>query len=192
MYQHRSLRLAAALVALIASACGGGAPLTYSAPVGLSLKAAANDVDAGTITIAKNINTESGNPYGAFIADAQAALGGADPARLEVSGLTVELATSSGTTSLGEVFDGEVAIAFELNSGTVLPVGTRTFVAADAAGPLAFAVAFDASETADADFADLLGGGFKTVLTGPAATGFDGGGADADLELTLTFAAFEE
>jgi hypothetical protein len=37
----------------------------------------------------------------------------------------------------------------------------------------------------------LLGGSFKVVIRGPAAATFEAAGADADLQLTLTFAAYE-
>jgi len=42
-----------------------------------------------------------------------------------------------------------------------------------------------------ADFDALVGGGFKVVLTSPAASGFGILGATAKLEATLTFVAFE-
>ncbi len=51
-------------------------------------------------------------------------------------------------------------------------------------------VAFDSATMTAADYADLVGGAFKVVLTGPAATGFATKGATADMEATLTFVAY--
>jgi hypothetical protein len=41
------------------------------------------------------------------------------------------------------------------------------------------------------DYAKLISGSFKVLIRGPSSTGFETKGADADLQVTLTFAAFE-
>jgi len=76
-------RLAFAALAVLA-ACGDD-PVSFSAPVGIELKAKSDDVMNGVITEDKGITTESGNPYGAFINDATARLGRA-PGRVEIDG----------------------------------------------------------------------------------------------------------
>src|SRR5512137_2237112 len=43
--------------------------------VGISLGAQASDVNAGVVTVSKNINTESGNPYAEYVRAAHQALG---------------------------------------------------------------------------------------------------------------------
>lgn len=66
-------------------------PIHYSAPVGITMTAASGDVDDGLILEEKNINTESGNPYEAFVADARDALGGADPGAIDVEDVTITI-----------------------------------------------------------------------------------------------------
>ena len=58
-------------------------------------------------------------------------------------------------------------------------------------GPVAVDVAFESSAVPTADFAKLLGGSFKVVIRGPAAATFSTKGAQANLQVTFTFAAFE-
>jgi hypothetical protein len=48
-----------------------------------------------------------------------------------------------------------------------------------------------ATDVGDPDIAKIIGGGFKVVLNGPAAPDFAGKGADASLQVTFTFSAFE-
>ena len=43
----------------------------------------------------------------------------------------------------------------------------------------------------DTNVPKLLGGSFKVVLNAPAATDFSTKGAEAELQLTFTFSAFE-
>jgi hypothetical protein len=57
-------------------------------------------------------------------------------------------------------------------------------------GPVAMDPDFDWSMVATQDVATMLGGSFKVVLRGPAATDFMTKGADATLQLTFTFTAF--
>lgn len=45
-------------------------PVSYSAPVGINLKAKSGDVSGTAISEAKSITTETANPYGAFVGDA--------------------------------------------------------------------------------------------------------------------------
>lgn len=59
------------------------------------------------------------------------------------------------------------------------------------AGPVDVGVSFDAASVSDVDHEKMLGGSFKVVIRGPSAADFQGKGAEANLQLTFTFAAFE-
>lgn len=181
-----------ALATLALSACADD-PVQYSEPVGINLKAKSGDVANATISEEKGITTESGNPYGAFVSNARARLGGVDPSRIEIDGIELFLgAGSTNVTKLGEVFNGETQVVFIMNdTNNSYPVGTVNIAATTGAGPIDVGVTFDGASVPTADFAKLLGGGFKVQLRGPAAVDFMGKGADADLQTTFTFSAFE-
>ncbi|HEU4735023.1 MAG TPA: hypothetical protein VFT22_44335, partial [Kofleriaceae bacterium] len=103
-----------ALVPLLIAACGDD-PVSYSAPVGINLKAKSGDVANTAITEDKAITTETGNPYGGFVADATTRLGHA-PGRIEIDQATLILgAQSTNVTRLEDVFTGVVDIAFIMN-----------------------------------------------------------------------------
>lgn len=176
----------------LVGACGDDA-VSYSEPVGINLKAKSSDVVNATVTNEKGITTESGNPYGAFVTNARTELGGAAPGRIEVSGARLLLgASTTGVTALGEIFLGEVVVLFQMNdTDNTFPVASRVFAATDGAGPIDLGVDFDSGEMNDADYGKLLSGSFKVVIRGPAAPDFQAKGADADLQTTLTFTAFE-
>jgi hypothetical protein len=176
---------------LLLAACGDD-PVSVSDQVDLKITIASGDVTGGVVAADKNVNTESGNPYGVFVQGARDEIGG-DPTRITVdaAALTLE-ATSDNVAGLGEVFSGALILGFEMNgSATVYPVATRTIVAADPAGPLELDVEFDSDDIPDVDFADLASGSFKVSVSGPAAASFAAANADADLLMTLTFSAFE-
>ena len=177
-------------LALLSVAACGSDPVNFSAPVGINLKAKSGEVANNAISDEKGITTESGNPFGAFVADAHTKLG-QDPARIEIDKLTLTLgATSTGVTKLEEVYTGDVDVAFITNdtnntydAGHVMnPTGV---------GPVDVTVAFNPEDISPADFTKILGGSFKVVIRGPAAATFSTKGAEANLQLTFTFAAFE-
>jgi hypothetical protein len=58
-------------------------------------------------------------------------------------------------------------------------------------GPAAVGVLFESNAVAEQDWPKLLGGSFKVVIRGTAATDFANKGAKADLQLAFTFAAYE-
>lgn len=178
-------------ISLVAAACSDE-PVNYSAPVGINLKAKSDDTQNGTVTTDKGINTESGNPYGAFISTAERQLGRA-PGRIEVDGVELLLGgNSSGVATLGEVFTGEAELLFQMNdTNNSYSVAKRTIAATDNSGPLGFDATFTSADVSDVDYGKLLGGSFKVILRGPAATGFETKGADADLQATFTFAAYD-
>lgn len=179
------------LIALLATACADD-PLSYSAPVAINLKAKSGDTQNAVVTDEKGITTESGNPYGAFVSDAQRTLDGRDPATIEVDKVELFLgANSTGVTTLGEVFDGDVDVLFQMNdTNNTYPVAGRSIPATTAAGPVTLDVEFS-GDVPEADFEKMLSGSFKVVVRGAAASGFEAKGADADLQTTFVFAAFE-
>jgi hypothetical protein len=181
------------LLAVIAVAVGfacGKDPVSYSSPVGISLDARSGDVTAGQLAVTKNINTETGNPYGAFTNAAVQALGRA-PSRITVTGATLSLEpTSSGVTVLEQVLGAGTTLAFQMNaSGGVYRVAT--IAQATGTGPVPMDVSLDSAPMPPGDYADLVGGSFKVLLTGPAAAGFAAAGGTARMEATLTFVAWE-
>ena len=180
-----------ACAALLLAACGDD-PVSYSEPVSINLKAKSDDVANGVLTDDKGITTESSNPYGAFVTNARRELGGVDPGSIEVDKIEVFLgAGSKGVTTLGEIYDGNLEVLFEMNdTNNSYTVGHGTITAATGAGPVGLAVDFDPA-LPSADYEKLLGGSFKVITRGPAAAGFNGKTADADVQVTFTFAAFE-
>src|SRR5262245_53362063 len=109
---------------LFLAACGSD-PVSYSAPVGINLKAKSSDVANGVVSDGKAINTESGNPYAVFVHDAQTKLG-RPPAQIDVDHVELFLgAASTRVTTLGQVFNGNVEVVFQMNdTNNSYPVAT--------------------------------------------------------------------
>ena len=182
-----------ATLSLITVACGGDEePVSVSAPIGINLKAEAGDVDNNVITIDKNINTETGNPWGAFVADVDGQLGG-PPGDIELQSLELLLATSSeGFSELQEVFDGTVDVQFEMNdTGNFFPAGSVAINSTVEGRSILLDPQFNFANVQASDLDKLLAGSFKVVLSGPAASGFEAANGKAELQLTFTFTAFE-
>lgn len=179
-------------VVLVACLAGcGDDEVSYSEPVGIHLAVSDGDVSGTTAIDEKNINTESGNPYGAFATAAREAVGG-EPSRITVDGTTVAIAAGSDFSDLDAVFDGPVDISFVMNGSDVsYEVASGVVALGDGPGPLALEVLFDSDDLADADFSDLADGSFKVVLEGEVAEDFVGIGDTADLEAVFTFTAYE-
>jgi hypothetical protein len=171
---------------------GCGDPVSFSAPVGINLKTKASDVKNGVVTQDKGITTESGNPYSAFINEARKELDGKDPGTIEIPSLTLLLgAQSTGVTALEQVFTGKVEVLFVMNdTDNTYPVGN--IENPKGSGPVELDVTFDSDTITGEDRTKLLGGSFKTVIRGPAATSFaPPSTAEATLQLTFTFESFE-
>ncbi len=177
------------LAPLVFTACSDD-PVSYSAAVGINLKAKSGDVSGTAISEDKNITTETGNPYGAFVSAATAALGHA-PARIEVDHVTLLLgAQSTSVTRLEDVFAGVVDVAFVINdTDNTYDVGTVTNPAG--VGPIDVDITLAGTAITPQDFTRYLGGSFKVVARGTAASEFSSKGAEANLQLTFTFAAFD-
>ena len=174
----------------VLAACGAD-PVNYSSPVGIELKAKSGDVAMSVVTEQKDITTESGNPYGAFTNTATQMLGGKQPSRIEIDQLTLQLgAQSTGVAKLEDVVTGDVDVAFLVNdSNNTYDAGHVT--SPTGVGPVTMAPDFDWAMVAATDQAKILGGGFKVVLRAPAAAGFSTKGAEASLQTTFTFTAFQ-
>lgn len=181
--------LVALVPMLLLVACGDD-PVSFSAPVGINLKAKSGDVASTAISEDKAITTENGNPYGAFVSDATTKLGQA-PGRIEVDRVTLLLGgQSTNVTKLEEIFVGVVDVAFIMNdTNNTYEVGTVNNPTG--VGPVEVAIGLAGADMAPQDFTKYLGGSFKVVARGTAAPGFSSKGAEASLQLTFTFAAFE-
>ena len=179
------------LALFVVVACGSD-PVSYSQPVGIELKAKSGDTVSNVITEDKAITTESGNPYGAFVAAARVELD-RDPGRITVDQVELLLGAGSvGVVGLGEIFIGDVEILFQMNdTNNTLPVVAIPIDANTTAGPIAVDSEFDSDDAGADDFDKLVGGSFKVVMRGTAAAGFVTKGADANIQATFTFAAFE-
>ncbi len=88
-----SLLIGSLSLVLLAGACADD-PVTFSEPVTINLKVNSDKVVNDSITTEKGISTENANPYGAFVADAQAALG-ADPSRIDLGHVNILLAADT-------------------------------------------------------------------------------------------------
>ena len=182
-----------ALLSVLALTACGDDPISYSAPVGINLKAKSSATTNNVVSDEKGINTESGNPYGAFITEAKRRLSGKSPTSIEIDKVEIFLgAASTNVTRLGEVFDGNLEVLFQMNdTNNSYPAASGAVPAATGAGPLELGATFDSGALPEFDYIKLLGGSFKVVTRGPAAAGFTTKGADADIQITFTFAAFE-
>jgi len=178
------------LIALVLFAACGGDPVNYSAPVGIELKAKSGEVVNNATTPDKNINTESGNPYGAFVTEARNKLGH-DPGSIELDKVTITLgAQSTNVTALEQVVTGDVFVKF-LTNDTNNTFNAGKWTSPTGPGPVTGDVLFAFDMVGDPDVAKFIGGSFKVVLSATAATDFANKGAEASLQVTFTFTAFE-
>ena len=168
----------------------GSDPVKVSDPVGIELDAKSGDTMNGTVTENKDITTESGNPYGAFVNDATAKLGRA-PGTIEIGNMTITLGgQSTGVSDLNQVFTGDVDVSFVVN-GTNNTYDAGHIMNPAGIGPDTMDVLFDWTQVPTEDRPQLQNGSFKVVLRGPAAASFSTKGADARIQVTFTFEAFK-
>lgn len=187
---HGPMKQLVLIPCVLATACSDD-PVSVSDVVDLKISVSSGDVSGGVVFDEKNVNTESGNPYGVFVQTARDEIGG-EPSRITVDAAAVTVdATSNNVTNLGEVFTGVTKIEFVMSSTGRYAVATRDVLVADAVGPIAFTVAFDSDDVPAADFSELAAGSFKVALSGPPAATFAAANADANLTLSLTFSAYE-
>jgi len=177
------------LVPLVAAGCGHN-PVSYSQPVDVTLPTITQkSVSGANVSVQKNINTVSGNPYGAFVNAAVQQLNGKNPSRIAVTSLTLTLLGTSSATGLQQVFGGPVNVNFVFSgSGTTAPVGQIGSVSGTS---MTLATTFDSRALSPSDYTSLLQGQFDSLLTGPAASGFATSTLSADVKTTFTFVAYE-
>lgn len=176
--------LGVGVLALGAAACGDD-PVAHSETISLKLSGIKNgDIKNGQASEDKEISTESGNPYGEFIKNAKAALGGKDPGSIELVSAFVRIHSDSKNVSALEAVFSSMEL-YLTTSNTTIPVGT-------VATPKGTSIAVKLDENVDYEpiFADLLGGSFKGGVRGPTVATPP---ADFDLKLTLDlkFTAYE-
>jgi hypothetical protein len=179
------------LIALVLLAACSDDPVNYSDDIGIEIKTKSGDATDQAITEEKGITTESSNPYGAFISEAKNRLGH-DPSDIVLEKVTVTLGgQSTGVTALEQVMTGDAWVKFLINdTNNTFTVGH--FVNPTGPGPVAGDATFAmAADVTDADIAKVIGGSFKVVLNATPTADFATKGAEASLQLTFTFSAFE-
>lgn len=154
--------------------------------IGINLNVKSADLDNnGNLVTDKNIATEVGNPYGAFLGDIQAQLGG-DLATITLEDATISL-SGGNQVSLEELYTGTVTLTIVDDSA-----GTETVIATvedpTGVGPVDLSIDDNVFDD-DAFQATLNEGSFKMRLSGtptdPTAN------INADLSLSLSFNANE-
>ncbi|MGB0592539.1 MAG: hypothetical protein ACPGU1_22875 [Myxococcota bacterium] len=160
-------------------------PVAYSDVVSLKLSGIKDgDAKNGVTTEEKNINTESGNPYGTFLANAREALDGGEPGHVELNSALVGIhADSKGVAQLDQVFS-RVEL-FISSSTATYPLGDATSLSASTA-------AFVLSEDVDWETLQptLVQGDFKVGVRVDILTDLEDDW-DAKLFLDLNFSAYE-
>ncbi len=186
-----SRRLLLPLIATVVCACGAD-PISYSEPVGIELKADADKVTNDTLSEEKGIKSEAGDPYTAFVIDARVALGGFDPSRIIVGGVMLSLAADSeGVLALGEIFDGEFVVLFEMENTNDTFMVASGDIGLSSAASVALAATFDSEGMSETNMGQLLAGDFKVVYRAPTNATYEFTNAKSKLQVTLTFEAFE-
>lgn len=112
--------------------------------------------------------------------------------RLELDKLSLTLngAGSTNVSNLSEIMSGDCVVQFVMNDTNDTLVAGH-FMNPTGVGPVDGSVSFDWDQVGAQNVAKFIGGSFKVVLVAPAATTWAGKGADAALQLTFTFTAFE-
>lgn len=179
-----------ALLTIVLAACGSEPPLSYSETVTITdLAVTPPDLAGAAVVGLKVITTEAGNPYRVFVADATRQLGHA-PMSIGVDDVTISLgAGSAGVTRLGEIYAGEVEVWFDMSETLSYTVAGAEMDAGTSAGPFPLDVVFNG--VTEEDYPELLNGSFQVVTFGAGAPGFARIDAEGELQVTVTFAAFE-
>ena len=167
--------------ALFASACKPDAVVDE---IGINLNVNDSDLDANNnLVTEKNIATEQGNPYGAFLGTIREELGD-EPATivLESASLSIQGGTQA---NLEDLYSGVITLTLVDDSA-----GTATDIASFdtplGAGPVDLDVIGDAFDD-EAFQATLNDGSFKVQLRGAATD--PNANINTDLEILLSFSA---
>ena len=172
-------------------ACGRD-PVSYSAPVGIELKAKSGDAPNGVIAEQKDITTESGNRTARSSPMPRPSSAATTPAPSSSIALTLTLGgQTTGVTALDEIFTGPVDVQFLMNtSSNTYPVGTVTDPVGHRPGRRR-RDSFDDTQVGGRRLDRAARRPVQGGATRQRRLGFTTKGADATLQLTFTFAAFE-
>ena len=182
------------ILGMLAAGLGWAAPGCADDPVTVSDRIVIQlsgikegDITSGVVEKSKNVTTESGNPYGAFLQNARTTLG-RNPSRIEVTMAQITLSGDSrGVMSLADLFTGEVNVFLDADVGGTVPVGRVTNPTG--MGPVDCAIVSDESSLAPIMDA-LLSGVFRVGVRGPTNR-LPTDDFDARLDVRIGFAAFE-
>src|SRR5579859_2753418 len=186
------------LVAIVVGCSGHGPAVGFSEPVPITFTGIKpNAVVNGGLLVSKNVNTGGSNPWGKFVADAQANLGGMNPTEVDLTGAT--LAVGSGSTPTGvtldQIFSNQVPVNVTIGmSGppnNVYELGQVSVATGAGPGPLVMSAPFKSTQMTASDYQGLLAGQFKVSVEGSAAASFTGGGFNVSLTTTFTFVAYQ-
>lgn len=171
-------------VAAFLAACGDD-PVAYSETVSVKLSGIKNgDIQNDQASEDKNINTESGNPYGEFVKRARDRLGGRDPGAIEIVKATVQVHADSKNVSTIEVVFADLEL-FIADSQTTIPVGSVS-------APAGTSVPIPLREEIDYEpvYASMLGGDFRVGVRG-ATVELPPDDFDLKLTIDVRFTAYE-
>jgi hypothetical protein len=142
--------------------------VNFSGPVAINIdKFKDGEVHNEAFDVDKNVNTENGNPYGAFLQQARGVLGRA-PAAVLVERVTLTLGRdSTGVTSFEQFLGGPLTVYLASSSVTV-NIGTVT--QPTGAGPVEVSISATRDTLAPLQN-DLINGSFKVGIRVPAAAG---------------------
>lgn len=153
-----------------AAGCGddstGGNTVNYSGPVTINVdKFKDDEVRNEAFDESKSVNTEPGNPYGAFLQQARAVLG-RPPAAVVVDRVTLTLAADARGVTGFEQFLGGPLTLYLASSQTTVNVGT--VAQPRGAGPVEVTVTATRDTLAPIQ-TELTQGSFKVGIRVPAA-----------------------
>jgi hypothetical protein len=145
------------------------------------------DIVDGSVSNAKNVSTESGNPYHAFLVQANSTLGG-DPARIRVEAAEITLDPSStGVASFADLFNASAEVFLDADVGGTVVVARVN--APTGTGPVALEVV-STDDTLAPIMDALLSGDFQVGVRGTTAlTSADD--FDARIDVGIGFGAYE-
>lgn len=161
------------LAAAALMGCGdtSGTPantVNYSGPVSINVdKFKDGDVRNEAFDSDKSVNTESGNPYGAFLQQARAVLG-RPPAAVLVDRVTLTLGRDTTGVTTFQQFLGGPLVLYLANSGATVNIGTVT--QPTGSGPVEVTITATRDTLAPINN-DLIQGSFKVGIRVPAAAG---------------------
>ncbi len=142
----------------------------HSGDIAINQNLSQGDVVAGALANEKNITTESGNPCGKFINDAETVLG-RPPSSIRVDEVMIELTIGDvGITGLSSLWDGVVTVSF-VTPLMAVPVAEGPVDAST--GPILLPVTAIPSDF-DPVIDDIVACNYAVRVSGNAAAGLPG------------------